>query len=330
MSRTSLFSFERDEPPAWTVGELTAKVKATLERGFADVAVKGEISGLSRRDRDMFTSISRTTPPACAVLWKSDAERVVFDLHDGLAVTAHGRLTVYAPRGDYQMTVRRIEPEGLGPLELAFRQTVERLKAEGLFDADRKRPLPRFPRKIAVVTSPTGAAVRDFLQVTGRRWPLTDIVIVPAKVQGLGSIQEVCQAISLANDINDVDLLIVARGGGSLEDLWTFNEERVARAISGSRVPVISAIGHETDVTIADLAADFRALTPSEAGERCVPDAREIAQHLDRLGDRVARAGRARIDQARDRLTLLSDRAARLATRARRPPSSPRRPCGRA
>jgi exodeoxyribonuclease VII large subunit len=312
MSRTSLFDFEAAEPPAWTVTELTAKVKATLERGFADVAVKGEISGLSRpRSGHIYFNLKDDAACLRAVLWKSDAERVVFDLHDGLAVTAHGRVTVYAPRGDYQLTVRRIEPEGLGPLELAFRQTVERLKAEGLFDADRKRPLPRFPRRIAVITSPTGAAVRDFLQVTGRRWPLTDVLIVPAKVQGIGSAQEVRDAIEQANALTNVDFIVLARGGGSLEDLWTFNEEIVARAIAGSRLPVVSAIGHETDVTIADLAADFRALTPSEAGERCVPDLREIAQHLDRLGDRVARAGRGRIDQARDRLLLLADRAAR-------------------
>ena len=191
-----------------------------------------------------------------------------------------------------------------------------RLAAEGLFDPARKKPLPRFPKRIVVVTSPTGAAVRDLIQVTGRRWRATEILIAPVRVQGPGAAEEVAAAIALADRVAGADLIIVARGGGSLEDLWAFNEEAVARAIFASRLPVVSAIGHEVDLTIADLVADRRALTPSEAGELCVPDAREVAQHLDRLGDRLARAGRARIDQARARLDALSDRARRAARRA--------------
>lgn len=312
MSRLSLLNFDQADTPLCTVSELTARIKSTLERGFPEVAVRGEISNLSRpRSGHVYLSLKDDSAQIRAVLWKSDAEKVAFDLHDGLAVKVSGRLTVYAPRGDYQLTIRMIEPEGIGALELAFRQTVARLDAEGLFDADRKKPLPRFPRRIIVVTSPTGAAVRDFLQVTGRRWPLAEILVAQARVQGIGAAREIAEAIALANQVVGADLVVVTRGGGSLEDLWAFNEEVVARAIAGSRLPVVSAVGHEIDTTIADLAADFRASTPSVAGEQCVPDFREVAQQLDRLGDRMARAGQGRIDQARLRLESLSQRARR-------------------
>jgi exodeoxyribonuclease VII large subunit len=186
---------------------------------------------------------------------------------------------------------------------------VARLAAEGLFDPGRKRPLPRYPRRIVVVTSPTGAAVRDLLQVIGRRWRASDILIAPSRVQGAAAAAEVIAALELANRVAGADLIIIARGGGSLEDLWTFNEEAVARAIAGSRLPVVSAIGHEVDVTIADLVADRRALTPSEAGELCVPDADEVRRSLDHLAHRLAQAGRARMGDARARLDRLADRA---------------------
>jgi exodeoxyribonuclease VII large subunit len=178
-----------------------------------------------------------------------------------------------------------------------------------LFDPGRKRPLPRFPRKIVVVTSPTGAAVRDILQVTSRRWRCAQILIAPARVQGVGADREVVAALQLANQVAQADVIIVARGGGSIEDLWTFNEEVVVRAIVASRLPVVSAVGHEIDVTLADLAADKRALTPSEAGEFCVPDAREVALHIDRLADRLRVAGLGQLRDARDRLDQLSQRA---------------------
>ena len=312
MSRVSMFEFETAEPAFCTVTELTARIKLALERGFSEVALRGEISNLSRpRSGHVYFSLKDDAASIRAVLWKSEAERLVFDLADGMAVKVWGKLAVYAPRGEYQVTVRRIEPEGIGALELAFRQTVARLAAEGLFDPSRKKPLPRFPRRIVVVTSPTGAAIRDLLQVTGRRWPLTEILIAPAKMQGLGAGEEVAAALALANRVAGADLIIIARGGGSLEDLWAFNEEVVARAIAGSRLPVVSAVGHEVDTTIADLVADLRAATPSVAGELCVPDIQELIQQLDRLGDRIARAGRSRIEQARLRLVTLSERAAR-------------------
>jgi exodeoxyribonuclease VII large subunit len=245
----------------------------------------------------------------------------VFELTDGLAVRAWGSLTVYPPRGEYQLTVRAIEPEGIGPLELAFRQTVERLKAEGLFDIARKRPLPRYPRKIIVITSPTGAVIRDILQIVGRRWPGVEILLAPVRVQGPGAAEEVAAAIGLANRVSAVDFLIVARGGGSLEDLWAFNEEVVARAIYASARPVVSAIGHEVDTTIADLVADLRAPTPSAAAELCVPDLLEIRAVIDQLGARLARGGCHPVSQARLKLSALADRlhrAARLGGERRR------------
>ena len=299
-----------------TVSELTALIKSTLERGFDDVVVRGEISGLSRpRSGHVYLNLKDEGASLRAVLWRGTAQRVVFDLQDGLAVRAWGSITLYAPRGDYQLVIDRVEPEGIGALELAFRQMFARLAAEGLFDPDRKRPLPEFPRRIAVVTSPTGAAIRDFLQVVGRRWAASEILVVPARVQGQGAAEEVAAGIELANRVAGVDLVVVARGGGSLEDLWAFNEEVVARAIVASRVPVVSAVGHEVDVTIADHAADFRALTPSEAGERIVPDAREVRGRLDRLRESLARALRDRAADARYRLEDLSDRADRAIRR---------------
>jgi exodeoxyribonuclease VII large subunit len=317
MTRLSLLDFDRADPPLCTVSELTARIKSALERGFAEVALRGEVSNLSRpRSGHVYFSLKDDAAQIRAMLWKSDAQKVVFELHDGLAVKVWGRVTVYAPRGDYQLAIEAIEPEGIGALELAFRQTMARLAAEGLFDPDRKKPLPRFPKRIVIVTSPTGAAVRDLLQVTARRWPATEILIAPTSVQGPGAAQEIAAALGLAHRVAGADLVILARGGGSLDDLWAFNEEVVARAIAGSKLPVVSAIGHEIDVTIADYVADRRALTPSEAGEICVPDAREVAQQLDRLGDRIARAGRARIDQARLRLQTLAEQAKRAVTRA--------------
>ena len=304
--------FDRlEESALCSVSELTARIKATLEADFADVAVSGEVSNLSRpRSGHVYLSLKDDSAQVRAVIWKSTAQRLAFELTDGLSVRVWGDLAVYAPRGEYQVTIRRVEPEGIGALELAFRQRFAKLQAEGLFDPDRKRPLPRFPRRIVVVSSPTGAAIRDFLQVTGRRWSATEILIAPARVQGSGAAEEVAGAIALANRVEGADLIVLTRGGGSLEDLWAFNEEVVARAIAGSRLPVVSAIGHEVDVTLADHAADFRALTPSEAGERCVPDARDrlagARQRLDDLAGSLDRALRRQVDDRRHRLARLA------------------------
>lgn len=318
MSMLSLFD-PTDDPVGQaleSVSELTARIKATLERGFAEVALRAEVSNVARpRSGHVYLSLKDDAAQVRAVIWKGEAQRLVFDLADGLAVRVWGRISVYAPRGEYQVTIQKIEPEGIGALELAFRQAVARLAAEGLFDPARKRPLPRFPRRIVVVTSPTGAAVRDLLQVIGRRWRASDLLIAPSRVQGAGAAEEVVGAIALANRVAGADLVILARGGGSLEDLWPFNEEIVARAIVASALPVVTAIGHEVDLTIADLAADRRALTPSEAGEICVPDAREVRRTLDHLAERLALAARDRIRESGDRLDAVADRADRAIKR---------------
>ncbi len=246
-----------------SISELTERIKRSLEADFAEVALHGEVSNVARpRSGHIYFTLKDDSASIRAVMWKNDSRRMAFDLTDGLAVRALGRLTVYPPRGEYQIVVREIEPEGIGALELAFRQRYAKLALEGLFDPGRKRPLPRFPRRIVVVTSPTGAAVRDILQVTSRRWRCTQVLIAPARVQGVGADREVVAALELANRVVGADVIIVARGGGSLEDLWTFNEESVVRAIVGSRLPVVSAVGHEIDVTLADLAADKRRSLP--------------------------------------------------------------------
>jgi exodeoxyribonuclease VII large subunit len=312
MAILPLFDPREVEAPLWTVSELTALVRETLEVGFGVVGLRGEVSNVARpRSGHVYFSLKDEGAQIKAVLWRSVAQQLVFDLTDGLAVRAWGSLTVYPRRGEYQVVVRKLEPEGVGALELAFRQTVARLAAEGLFDPERKRPLPAFPRRIIVVTSPSGAAVRDLLQIIGRRWSATEILIAPSRVQGDGAAAEIAAAIGLANQVADADLIILARGGGSLEDLWAFNAEIVARAIFSSRLPVVTAIGHEIDVTVADLVADRRALTPSEAGELCVPDAREVRRRLDGLRARLAVAARGQLEQARATLNHLADRARR-------------------
>jgi exodeoxyribonuclease VII large subunit len=232
---------------------------------------------------------------------------VRFDLHDGLEVICQGYVDLYAPRGSYQLVIQQVLPKGLGALELALRKLRERLAIEGLFDPARKRPLPRFPREIAIVTSPTGAALRDFLEVLRRRCRGTDVLILPARVQGDGAASEIAAAIALANRLlRPIDVLVVARGGGSLEDLWCFNEEVVVRAIHASRIPVVSAIGHEIDVTLADLVADVRALTPSEAAERVVPSTDELWEGLQRQGQRLAASLRSRAAAARQRFEAIA------------------------
>jgi exodeoxyribonuclease VII large subunit len=293
-----------------TISSLTERIKGRLEAEFAEVAVRGEISNLARpKSGHLYFSLRDDAASIRAVIWRGEAQRLLFDLADGLAVRALGRLSVYAPRGEYQLIVRHLEPDGIGAMELAFRQLYARLSAEGLFDVRRKRSLPPYPRRIVIVTSPTGAAVRDLLQVTGRRWTATDLLIAPTRVQGAGAGAAIVAAIGLANRVRDADLIIVARGGGSTEDLHAFNEEIVARAIAGSRLPVVSAVGHEIDVTLADLAADRRALTPSEAGELAVPDSREVAMHLDRITDRLHKLSQNRLSEARAHLDQIAERA---------------------
>ncbi|MCC6126753.1 MAG: exodeoxyribonuclease VII large subunit [Pirellulales bacterium] len=300
-----LFDETPETPRPLSVGELSAQIKDLLEAGFPSIWVAGEISNLARpASGHIYLTLKDEAAQLKACVWRGNAQRVRFDLHDGLDVICHGHLEVYAPRGQYQLIVHSLEPRGMGALELALRQLRERLAREGLFDPARKRPLPAFVRKIAVVTSPTGAAIRDFLQVLGRRWRGADVLILPTRVQGEGAAAEIAAAIETANRLGlhgekSIDCLVVTRGGGSLEDLWSFNEEPVVRAIAASKIPVISAIGHEIDVTLADLAADVRALTPSEAAELIAPAAEELAAGLRQMRKRLTAALRSRAAAAR-------------------------------
>jgi exodeoxyribonuclease VII large subunit len=299
---------QASSPPVLTVWQLTAQIKDLLEVSFGSVWVAGEISNLARpRSGHCYLTLKDDQAQISCALWRSVAGRVRFDLHDGLEVVCRGRVDVYAPRGSYQLIIESIEPKGIGALELALRQLREKLAREGLFDPRRKRPLPPFVRRIAVVTSPTGAAIHDFLQVLGRRWRGADVIIVPTRVQGEGAAAEIAEAIAVANRLPlAVDCLVVTRGGGSLEDLWAFNEEAVVRAIHTSRIPVISAIGHEIDVTLADLVADVRALTPSEAAELVAPAAEDLLARFRQTEKRLSAALRWRISAARSRLDAIA------------------------
>ncbi|MHB8897736.1 MAG: exodeoxyribonuclease VII large subunit [Thermoguttaceae bacterium] len=292
-----------------TVSEVTEQIKDLLESSFPNVWIAGEISNYSQpRSGHCYLTLKDDEAQLPAVIWRSTVSRLRFQLHDGLEVVCLGHLDVYPPRGRYQLIVRQIEPKGIGALELAFRQLRDKLAKEGLFEPGFKKPLPRFSRRIAVITSPTGAAIRDFLEVLRRRWRGTDVWIVPVRVQGEGAAEEIAAAIEQVNRLAEPpDSIVVTRGGGSLEDLWAFNEEIVVRAIFASQVPVVSAIGHEIDVTLSDLVADVRALTPSEAAELVAPAAEEVVARLGQIGRQMAAALRGRVVGVRQRL----DRTAR-------------------
>jgi exodeoxyribonuclease VII large subunit len=273
-----------------TVSELTRRLQEVLEERFPAVWVEGEISNFrpSAAGHAYFT-LKDAESQLRAVLFRSRGRRVRFEPADGLHVMAFGSIEVYPQRGEYQMVVELLEPKGLGALQLAFEQLKARLSAEGLFDQARKRELPRFPRKIGIVTSTSGAAIRDILRVIGRRFGELHIVIAPCRVQGEGAAEEIAQGVRDLNLLGGVDVIIVARGGGSLEDLWAFNEEVVARALAGSKVPVVSAVGHEVDYTIADFVADLRAPTPSAAAELVVREKQAVVDSLAQLRARLER-----------------------------------------
>jgi exodeoxyribonuclease VII large subunit len=299
------FALEFDLTPqrrVFSVGELNAAIGAVLEAEFPDVWVAGEISGvkLPPSGHYYFTLKERESQLKC-VAFRSAHRYWKFKPRDGLAVLARGRVEVYESRGDYQLQVELLEPQGLGALQLAFEQLKKKLAGEGLFAAERKRALPRFPRRIGIVTSPRGAAIGDMVQILTRRFPGLHIRLYPALVQGEGSVEEVCRGIDYFSRTRWADLVIAGRGGGSLEDLWTFNEEAVARAIAACSVPVISAVGHETDVTIADFVADLRAPTPSAAAELAVP-------LLDDLMERIAIARTKSAQGLRYRIAMLDRR----------------------
>jgi exodeoxyribonuclease VII large subunit len=280
----------------YTVSELNAAVRAVLDEEFANLWVSGEISSvkLAPSGHYYFTLKEREAQVKC-VAFRSAHRYWKIKPQDGLAVLARGRLDVYEARGEYQLLVEALEPQGLGALQLAFEQLKRKLAAEGLFAAERKRPLPRFPRRIGIVTSPRGAAVADLIQILSRRSPGLHIRLYPALVQGEGAVEEVCRGIQYFSRSKWADLVIVGRGGGSLEDLWTFNEEGVARAIAVCAVPVVSAVGHETDFTIADFVADLRAPTPSAAAELVVPVRDELIERIGALRAKATQGLRYRL-----------------------------------
>jgi len=301
-------------PPAgvivYSVGELTRAIKELLEDAHPSVWVQGEVSNLARpASGHLYLTLKDELAPLKTVIYRGVALRLRYDLRDGMQVVARGRIGVYEPRGEYQLLVEEIQPRGIGPLELAFRQLKERLSLLGHFEPARKRPLPRYPRRVCLVTSATGSAVRDLLEVLGRRWPALEVWVCPVRVQGDGAAGEIVSALGLIDRLaGEIDVIILARGGGSLEDLWPFNDEAVAHAVRRSRVPVVTGIGHEDDLTIADLVADVRALTPSEAAERVAPDRAEVAQTLEGLRGRLRFLLLRRLEESKARLEQLADR----------------------
>jgi exodeoxyribonuclease VII large subunit len=299
------FSFEEPGPARriWPVRELVSQVRELVEREYSDVWVEGEISNFrSAPSGHLYFTLKDADAQLPAVLFRRQAMLLRFRPADGLHVLVRGRVSVYEQRGQMQLIGETMEPVGAGSLQLAFEQLKEKLKAEGLFDTGRKRPLPAFPRAVGIVTSPSGAVIRDFLNIVRRRHSGLNVLLCPSSVQGESSAAEVEAAIACLNASGLVDVIVLARGGGSLEDLAAFNSERVARAIVASRLPVVSAIGHETDFTIADFVADLRAPTPSAAAELITEAQHKIAEHLARLNHRLDRAVRFQILQARQGL----------------------------
>lgn len=284
------------ERQVFTVGEVNAAIRALLDENFQDIWVSGEISGtkIAASGHCYFTLKERDSQLSC-VCYRTSFRYLRCKPQDGLHVLARGRIDVYEQRGQYQFLVEAIEPQGHGALQLAFEQLKKKLAMEGLFEASRKRELPRFPKRIGIVTSASGAVISDFLEIVTRRFPGLHIRLYPALVQGEGSVEEVCRGLNYFSQSGWPEVVVVARGGGSLEDLWTFNEEAVARAIANCSVPVISAIGHETDFTIADFVADLRAPTPSAAAELVVCTREELFDRIDGTEHKIAQMMRYRI-----------------------------------
>lgn len=298
-SQSSLFS--DSENKVWTISELTAQVRAILEDQFSPIKVSGEISRITRASSGhLYFQLKDTRSAIDAVMFRSAAVRTARSVAaDGVQVECLGRMTMYEPRGKAQFVIEAMRPQGEGALALRLLELKQRLLDEGLFDQDRKKDLPFIPQAVGVVTSPTGAAIRDILKVMGRRFPSIPVIIAPALVQGSLAAGQIANSIHLLESTGRVDVIIVGRGGGSLEDLWAFNEEELVRAVAECSIPIISAVGHETDFVLSDLAADLRAPTPSAAAELVVPDREELAQMLDSLTLQMTRAVERKSAQAR-------------------------------
>jgi exodeoxyribonuclease VII large subunit len=308
----------------FSVSDLTANIRNVLETAYSDVWVEGEISNCRLWNTGhLYFTLKDPGAQIKAVMFRSTVRRLRFKPEDGLHVIVRGQLSVYDPKGEYQIVCEHLEPHGLGALQLAFDQLKGRLQAEGLFNSDRKRALPSLPRKIGIVTSLDGAAIRDIVKILGRRYPNAHLVIRPTRVQGEGAATEVARGLAAIVKVPGIDVVIVGRGGGSIEDLWAFNEEVVARAIVASPVPVIAAVGHEVDVTIADFAADVRAPTPSAAAEIVVARKEDFCSHIERLSERLTGAIRGAVARLESRVYQATRRPAfagwpaRLALRGR-------------
>lgn len=302
----------QDPEQPLTVSQLNAWVKGTLDEHIPQVWLEAEVSDLSRPSSGhLYMTLKDKESQIRGVLWRSAAARLHFALEDGQSILCCGNLDVYGPRGTYQFIIQRAQPQGIGALQLAFQQLHAKLAKEGLFDADRKKPMPKFPCSIGFVTSPSGAAVHDFLQVLRRRWQGIHVLIIPTRVQGEGAAKEIAAAIAKAQTIRPaLDVLVVGRGGGSLEDLWCFNEEPVLRALASCSIPTVSAVGHEIDVTLSDLVADLRALTPTEAAEMLLPDSQDLKRALQATRHRLDHLLLSQFGVYRKRLEMLSSRPA--------------------
>lgn len=290
----------------FSVNQVNRDARVLLETRFSQVWVEGEISNLKKHTSGhIYLSLKDDKAQISAVFFSGYNRAVRFDMRDGLQVLVMGKLSLYEPRGQYQFFIERMEPKGLGALQLAFNQLKEKLYKEGLFSPELKRPIPRFPKTVGIVTSPTGAAIRDILNVMTRRFSGVHILLMPVLVQGPGSAQQIARAIDEMNEQGEADVLIVGRGGGSLEDLWAFNEEIVARAIRRSRIPVISAVGHEIDWTIADFVSDLRAPTPSAAAELVVQNSADLERRVRELQMRMVNAAKGKVRDADEKLQSL-------------------------
>jgi len=291
----------------YSVSAVTEIIKLTLETAFPVLWVEGEISNFHRHSSGhLYFTLKDAKSQLKGVMFRFEARKVAFDLKDGLMVLCRGRINVYEPRGEYQIVAEVVEPKGKGALQLAFEQLKEKLQAEGLFDPGRKKTLPLRPRTIGIVTSPRGAAIADILRTLERRYARLHILIYPAKVQGEGAAAEIVEGIDYLGALPGIDVIIVGRGGGSIEDLWAFNEEPVARAIHRSPVPIISAVGHEVDFTIADFVADIRASTPSAAAEMVIEKEQAFEERIAGLAERAARSVKYSLQERRNTIVALT------------------------
>jgi len=294
-----------------TVSEVNTYLKAAMDSDpiLTDIFIRGEISNYKfHTSGHHYMTLKDEAAAISAVLFKFDALRLKFRIENGMSVIAHGRISVFPRSGQYQLYINEIVPDGIGALALAFEQIKERLAKEGLFDPERKKPLPKYPKKIAVVTSPTGAAVRDIIRILNRRFPYTDVVVCPVSVQGESAPKEISEMIDYVDRNDLADIIITGRGGGSIEDLWAFNDEGVAMAISRAKTPVVSAVGHEPDFTIADFVADMRAPTPSAAAEMAVPDVLELRSALAHMSVRMTTVLLGRVSYMRQRISAIAEK----------------------